>query len=276
MKKNTERKTTVRKASVVCLCTVIAAACLFMCGCGGSADKETLYQTSLLQSLMMGNYEGSITVGELRDKGDTGLGTFEGVDGELIMLDGTVYQAVSDGSVVTADDKVKIPFSDVTFYDQDITQTVKDVGDIEDLKTELDKTVDKNGKNDFYVIKINGTFSYMQVRSEYKQKKPYKPLDEVMKTDQKVYEYKNIKGTIAGLYCPDYMDGINTPGWHFHFLSEDTKRGGHILDLKCTKAEAGFDVTKDFSMSIPGTKSFQKQDLASDQSEAITKVEKNK
>ncbi len=34
--------------------------------------------------------------------------------------------------------------------------------------------------------------------------------------------FENIRGSLVGVYFPDYLDGINMPGWHLHFLSEDT------------------------------------------------------
>ena len=63
-------------------------------------NGDVLYQVALIQSLVQGYYDGIITVGELKQHGDTGIGTFEGLNGEMIVLDGTVYQAVADGSML--------------------------------------------------------------------------------------------------------------------------------------------------------------------------------
>ena len=38
--------------------------------------SDQLFQVALLQSLMQGEYDGIITVGELKTYGDTGIGTF--------------------------------------------------------------------------------------------------------------------------------------------------------------------------------------------------------
>ena len=76
----------------------LAAAMLTACGDSSSAseskkdetpkaDRETIYQVSLLQGLTLGDYNGSVSVKQLKQKGDTGIGTFEGVNGELIMVD---------------------------------------------------------------------------------------------------------------------------------------------------------------------------------------------
>ncbi|MBR0074165.1 MAG: acetolactate decarboxylase, partial [Synergistaceae bacterium] len=77
---------------------------LSLVSAGIKSDK--LFQVALLQSLMQGEYDGVITVGELKHYGDTGIGTFQSVNGELIAVDGKVYRALWDGSVeVVADDE---------------------------------------------------------------------------------------------------------------------------------------------------------------------------
>lgn len=237
--------------------------------------KETVYQVALLQSLTQGYYDGVIKVSELKEHGDTGIGTFEGVNGEMIVLDGTVYQALGDGSVQVADDNETVPFSNVTFFDNDISETLSQTKDINTLKESLTNTVNKNGKNLFYMVKIKGTFDKMNVRSELKQEKPYKTLDKALATDQREFNYEKIAGTVVALYCPDYMGGLNTPGWHFHFISDDKTKGGHILELSFESAQAEFDSTQDFDMYLPENPDFQKIELAKDVSSAIKKVETN-
>lgn len=240
-----------------------------------SQNRESIYQVALLQSLTQGYYDGIIKVSELKEHGDIGIGTFEGVNGEMIVLDGKVYQALGDGSVQEADNDETVPFSNVTFFDKDITSDISDIKNIDALKENLDKTVEENGRNMFYFIKINGTFNKMNVRSELKQKKPYKSLDKALATDQREFNYKDIKGTVVALYCPDYMDGLNTPGWHFHFVSDDRKKGGHILELAFDNAKAEMDKTSGFEMKLSDNKTFQKLELAKDVSQAIKKVETN-
>ena len=238
-------------------------------------DTETLYQVALLQSLTQGYYDGIIKVSELKKHGDTGIGTFEGVNGEMIVLDGTVYQALDDGSVKVADDNETVPFSNVTFFDADITEDISDIKDVNGLKAALDKIVSAKGGNLFYMVKVDGTFEKMFVRSELKQQKPYKTLDKALETDQREFTYENIKGTIVGLYCPDYMGGLNAAGWHFHFLSEDKAKGGHILDLSFANAKARLDATPAFAMTLSDNGEFQKMELAKDVNDAIKKVETN-
>jgi len=211
---------------------------------------DTVYQVSLLQNLMLGDYYGLISSGYLKTKGDTGLGTFDGLNGEMIVLDGVVYRAAGDGTVEEAADDELIPFADVTMFDVDEIQEITDIEDLNVLKALLDEKVAELGENRFYMIRIDGVFDEMHVRSEQAQKKPYKPLEEVMETDQTFFDYEDIEGTVVGLYCPDYMDGLNTPGWHMHFISSDRTKGGHVLGLSADNAVISWDYTNGFQIIL--------------------------
>ena len=65
-------------------------------------DREVLYQVSTIDALMQGVFDGVQPVGEIRKHGDFGIGTFDALDGEMIVLDGVVYQAKADGQIYTA------------------------------------------------------------------------------------------------------------------------------------------------------------------------------
>lgn len=56
-------------------------------------NKGKYYQVSTLQALALGFSKPVITVEELLMHGDLGLGTFEDVDGEMIVLDGKCHRA---------------------------------------------------------------------------------------------------------------------------------------------------------------------------------------
>ncbi len=237
-------------------------------------DRETIYQVSLLQGLTLGDYNGSVSAAELKEKGDIGIGTFEGLNGEMITLDGAVYRADGEGKVEEVSDDEGIPFSNVTFFDEDEKISLSKIDSIETLQEELDKKVKELGKNRFYFVRIDGLFSEINVRSEYAQEKPYKPLAKVLETDQTFFDYEDIEGTVVALYCPGYMSNMNATGWHMHFISDDRERGGHVLGLKLENAEAAFDITDKFELKLPDNEMFSAFDLTIDQSEDIEKVEK--
>lgn len=239
------------------------------------ADRESLVQVALLQSLAQGYFGGTITSGELRKLGDTGIGTFEGLNGEMIVLDGKVYQALGDGTVFTAPDKTLIPYATVTFFDEDIPVKLTDIKDKKDFESALNAAVQKEGCNSFYMVKLPAEFESVLFRSEYGSEEPYPTLVEALKGKQTEFTEKNIKGTLVGLYCPSYMGELNSVGWHFHFISEDKKKGGHILELSVKDATAYLDKTDKFTMILHNDKMFHDINLAKDMAEDIRSAEQD-
>ena len=240
---------------------------------GDDGNRECINQVSLLQGLTFGDYNGTVPVSKLKKLGDTGIGTFDALNGELIMLDGEVYRAAGDGSVEVVPDDELIPFSDVTFFDDDESYDIQNVKEINDIKTSLNERVEQLGRNNFYAVKIVGTFKQMNVRSELSQTEPYKPLATVLETDQTFFDYEDISGTVVGLYCPDYMKELNAVGWHFHFISDDKTKGGHVLDFSTDSAVIKLDQTQGFAMVLPDNDMFKSFDFTIDQTEDIKKVE---
>jgi len=237
------------------------------------AAKNSFYQVALLQSLMLGEFDGSISVTELKKHGDFGLGTFDKVNGEMIVLDGHVYQALSDGTVREAQDDYTIPFASVAFFENAKNIELPAIGCAAELKSVLDAVISKNCANYFYLVKIPVRNARVSVRSVQKQKKPYRPLDRVINTDQAVFNYGSITGTVIGVYCPDYMSQLNAAGWHFHFLSEDKKSGGHLLEIALGKSTAMIAQVDSFEMDLPDSVSFKGLRLKTDLEKAIKQVE---
>ncbi len=241
--------------------------------CAASPDKDTLAQVALLQSLAQGYLGGEFTVGELRAYGDTGIGTFKGVNGEMIVLDGTVYQAMGDGTVVVASDDTIVPFSNVTFFEKDYSVKLENVSDKNTFESILTQAVKEHGENSFYMVKLHTKFPYILFRSEYESHEPYPTLVEALKGKQTEFTEHDIEGTLVGLYCPSYMGGLNSTGWHFHFISDDRMKGGHILELSVNEGEAELNKNDKFTMILHDDQKFHEMNLAKDMNEDIHKAE---
>ncbi|MBR3623019.1 MAG: acetolactate decarboxylase [Selenomonadaceae bacterium] len=236
-------------------------------------ERESIAQVALLQSLAQGYLGGLLTAGELRTMGDTGIGTFEGLNGEMIVLDGTIYQALGDGKVIVTPDSTRIPYATVTYFDEDIALPLKNIKNKAEFEKALTDTVRKNGINSFYMVKLHATFPSILFRSEYGSKEPYPTLVEALKGKQTEFTEKNINGTLVGIYCPNYMNGLNSPGWHFHFISDDKKKGGHILEFSLNNGTVYLDKTDKFTMILPDDQKFQNLNLAKDMSADINSAE---
>ena len=238
-------------------------------------SRDVIYQVSLLQGLINGDYHGSVAVGELKQHGDTGIGTFNRLNGELIMLDGEVYRAAGDGEVEGVSDDETIPFSVVTFMDVDESKKLSEISNFDALHNMLNHMVQQRGLNRFYMIRIDGMFREINVRSVYAQEEPYKRLTEVLEYHQTFFDYENIEGTMVGVYCPPYMAALNAVGWHLHFISGDKTKGGHVLGVNIADAVLTWDDIDGFEVRLPKNEMFAGFDLTVDQSGDIQKVETN-
>ncbi len=221
-------------------------------------DPDVLFQTSTINALLEGIYDGAFTLKELKQHGNLGLGTFNSLDGEMLMLQGVIYQVKADGKVYKIADSIKTPFSVVTFFEEDKTISLDTTLDYKSLEKFLDKNLPT--KNIIYAIRIEGLFKYVLTRSVPAQEKPYLPLAEVVKT-QPEFEFHNVKGTLVGFKFPEYLNGINVPGYHLHFITEDKKGGGHLLECETEKIKIAIDFTERLFVSLPETKEFYDADL---------------
>ena len=236
-------------------------------------NDDSMYQVSLMQAFMHGEYNGVITVGDFKSHGDIGLGTFEGVNGEMIVLDGVVYQAAADGSINVMPDNETIPFATITKFDENAKIDNITAKNFDDLTSQLDKEIEKYGTNNMYVVKIKGDFSNITVRSVEKQEKPYKEFTEVAKVDQKVFNHTDQTGTLVAVYFPEYMNELNMHGWHLHFLSDDKTKGGHVLGFNNFKGSGQIDEIHEFSMILPTDDTFAKMNFTENMSSKISSVE---
>lgn len=235
-------------------------------------DRDTLYQVSTIDALMAGLYDGETTLEELKKHGDTGIGTFDKLDGEMVMLDGKVYQVKSDGSVSLPADSVTTPFAAVTPLDVDKSVSLNKEMSFAELTKYLDTLAPS--PNLFYAFRIDGEFKSVRTRSVPRQSKPYPLLVDVMLI-QPVFEFEDVKGTIIGLRCPYYVKGVNVPGYHFHFLSAERSRGGHLLDCVMVKGRVQVDETTSIQLVLPGSAEFRETRLDGATESDLHRVEKD-
>ena len=233
--------------------------------------SKIVTQISLLQALINGCYDGVISAKELKNYGDIAIGTFDGANGELIMLDNVIYRANINGVIEEVSDDELIPFSNVTKFIEDDKLSLS-VNSIAELKSALNEYKNKKANNLFIAIKITGLFDSITYRSIPKQSKPYKNLDYVVDYEQKVYTRKNIEGTIVGFCFPKYLSNINTTDYHMHFISSDKTTGGHLLDVIFQNVNVLISIKNELKLILPNNNDFNKEkfDVKSD---VIKKVE---
>lgn len=192
----------------------------------GSAQGADLYQVSTIEALTAGLYAPEATFAELARHGDFGLGTLVNLDGEMVALDGVFYQVTSDGAVHVVPPEARTPFAQVVFFKGAVDLGRADGVDLDGLKAALAARLPDPTR--MYAVRVDGTFPSLTLRSPPAQAEPWPPLAEALK-GQSLFGLQAVTGTIVGFYSPTTMPGLTPPGWHFHFLTADRTRGGHVL-----------------------------------------------
>ena len=248
---------------------VIILACVLLSGC--FRENERVCQFSTINALMAGCYQGQFKCAELTGMGNFGIGTFDRLDGEMVLLDGTFYQVKSDGSVYPVSKNLLTPFAVVTSFSSDNQIKLKGNYDFLELQKEIDSRLP--GRNIFYAIRIDGRFEYVQTRSVPAQQKPYPKLAEVVK-NQPVFEAKDTLGSLVGFKCPEYIFPVNVPGYHMHFISDKRNFGGHLLQCRAIDPVIKIDYIRQIELILPPGGDFDGTDLQISDKNSLDKAEK--
>ncbi|MFZ6743194.1 acetolactate decarboxylase [Undibacterium sp. JH2W] len=232
--------------------------------------EHKAFQYATIDALLAGAYEGELTVDELKRKGDFGIGTFNRVDGEMIVLDGEVFQFKADGTVAKASGKQLTPFAVVTKFNTDYRYEVSKETSMKELEEMLDQRLEN--KNLFYAIRVEAEFKELTTRAISPQDKPYKPLAEVTKT-QTLFNFSNTRGVLVAFRSPAFSKGFNVPGYHWHYLSNDHKAGGHVLALSLSQAVIKVGAVSDIEIKLPTNNMFANTNQAIDRSTELKAVE---
>ena len=224
-----------------------AGAAIYILGTPAKGKNTELYQVSRLDNLSQGDYYAVTTVRDLLNHGSVGMGTFTGMDGEMIMVDGHCYQATVEGKVNEAGAGWGVPFAQVGYYTEDGTVALAGSLNLSTAQALIADALPSDQK--FYILRIDGEFDHIKVRSVPVQAEPYPPLADVI-ANQTVFEYSGVKGTIVGIWSPAFAAGDSSPGFHLHFVSADRAVGGHVLGFEITDEMAGWDEISRYSIEL--------------------------
>lgn len=208
-------------------------------------DKRNLFQVSTLTRFQNREYDGLVSIKEMLEYGDTGFGTFHELNGEMIVLNSIPYRALGDCSIAVADQSETTPFAVLGFFSAKNKLLMEINGDIQSLMNDLTDLVSNTDKP--AISRLTGVFPEIVLHGVWPEKKPYEDLDEIVRK-QVVYTFKNIPGSLVGIFCPQSAIGMNVVGWHFHFISDDLKVGGHVNDLIAESLLVEFSVMEELQM----------------------------
>ncbi len=234
-------------------------------------DPHVLFQASTIGALLDGAFDGDLSFAELAEHGDFGLGTLNGLDGEMIAIDGAFYRADVDGAIHSVPAGAKTPFAVVTRFEPTVEARID--GDLShtELLERLDGLVPDGASS--CAVRLDGRFDLVRARSVPGQQPPYRPLTEVV-AEQHVFELEDVVGTMLGFRFPTYAEGIEVGGYHLHFISEDRGRGGHVLDSRARRLRARIDPSDDLHVELPPRVDLGDPDLAASTHAAVEAVER--
>lgn len=232
---------------------------------------HTLFQVSTSRALVQGIYQEAVSSAHLLSCGNFGLGTFDELDGEMVVLDGAVYQVRSDGTVHHIDGDVGTPFATVLFFAPDNNVQLESLDSFVTLCGFCDKQ--RASQNIFYAFRVDGVFSNIHTRAMHKQQSGVS-LKTAADT-QPEFHFENVEGTLVGFWSPQYVSSVDIPGYHFHFLSKDRTKGGHVLECAGRDLRMQIEMVNDFHLSLPDTEEFLRADLIVDVSKDLSAAESN-
>ncbi len=237
---------------------------------GGVVTQPPLYLCAPVNALVEGIYKERFPLEKLREHGDFGLGTFDGLDGEMVMLDGRVFQIAGSGLVREVTEPAATPFACVTTWTpashDELSDELTYDGFLDWLLTLLPSP------NLIYALRIEGTFAEIKVRSVPKQEN-YRPLVEVAR-EQPEFTFEEAQGTLAGFYTPSFLDSLSVPGLHLHFLSRDRTQGGHLLECRPRGVSASVQFISTLELGLPMSVDYLTWDFRRDTGADLDEAEK--
>ena len=227
---------------------IVVILLLIVASVGAQRDEDVVFQASTLDVLSEGDFDGEVNVRQLARLGDFGLGTFNRLDGEMVVLDGEFYRVDSDGNVETVPNRTESPFAVVTHFDVDDSFTVDEATSCEDMQAQIDDVLPSEDL--IYAIKVTGEFVSLTTRSPMRQRQPYPTLEEALET-QVEFELEDISGTLVGFWVPSEFAEINVEGYHWHFLDDAREAGGHVLECEVADVTVEIDVSDRLRVVLP-------------------------
>jgi len=214
----------------------------------GGHDPHVLFQASTIGALLEGSFDGDVTLTELGEHGDLGLGTVNHLDGEMVAVDGRFYRADIEGGIHELPGAEETPFAVVVPFKPEIEFDLEGSIDHDRLLANIDRRIPADTAS--CAMRIDGRFKMVKARSVPRQEPPYRPLTEVV-AEQKVFELAEVDGTMLGFRFPEYAEGIEVSGWHLHFINEDRSRGGHVLDSRASTVHVQLDSSGELHVELP-------------------------
>ena len=230
---------------------------------------HTVFQVSTSGALVAGVYDREVSVQTVLEHGNFGLGTFANLDGEMVVVDGHVYQVHGSGRVTEAAGDAGAPFAVVTWFDPDIDVSIPSAASFRDLEARCDGF--RSSGNIFYALRLDGQFKRVRTRAVNPPARGTRLVEAAQA--QSEFTFADVDGTLVGLWSPGFASAFSVAGYHFHFLSADRQHGGHLLDVQAGTLQVKVEALTSFHLALPESEAFLKADLSKNTAEELAYAE---
>jgi len=180
----------------------------------------------------------------------------------MVVLDSTAYQFHGDGTTNPVSGNQLVPFALVSHFSPQVTKSLETLPSKAALVEEMERA-SKGAKNAFVLFKLHGKFQHVKIRAVHKQAYLGQPLAELA-DQQSVNELNDVIGTVVGVRSPGWSVGVSVVGVHAHFIDEERKLGGHVLEIKGESLDFEVAVSRNFQIEIPDSKEFTETEVRVD------------
>lgn len=226
-------------------------------------------QFAVLDALLGGVYSQGVSAAEVRTFGDLGVGCCEGLGGEVVIVDGNVFECTADGPPRPMADDETLPFVDVCALGEPVAEPVS-AGDFAALRGEVERRL--LSRNLFHAVRVDGVLERVRTRVTRRQEPPFRPLADVA-AEQIETESEDVAGALVGFWMPQIYQGVTVAGLHLHFLSADRSIGGHVLDAVVKEGGLRMTAFRAFHLRLPDDEQFLSRELTHDDDHRIVAVE---
>lgn len=175
------------------------------------------------------DYDALAPVGAAARGKSFALGTFDRLDGELVMVAGRLFRVGTSGTPRTVAMSRRTPFVQAVRFRPQAWRTVQSGTTCTRMERMIDRMVGSSAG--MVAVRVRGRFAQVEFRSVAEQSKPYPPLTEVV-ANQVVFPTERRRAVLVGFRSGPDFAGASAPGLHLHGLTADRERGGHVLS--CT------------------------------------------
>jgi len=217
-----------------------------------SRRADEVFQVSTIAALLEGRYDGDLSIGELLGYGDLGLGTLDGLDGEMLIVDGVAWQGTMDGSLRRIGAEERTPFAVIVPFvaerEAPLPVAANEALALDPLQRAIDRLIPDPTR--IWAIRIEAEVRSITVRSVPRQVPPYPPLVAVT-AQEALFALPAGRMTIVGFRFPDALGGIGVPGYHLHAADAARAQGGHVLAVELVAGTIALDPADTLHLELP-------------------------